>query len=55
MPARPHERCLTSPAPYAVEPGVPLLAMGVLYLLVVVALMVVPAIRQRCRAVSMVS
>jgi MFS family permease len=30
---------------YAMEPGVPLLAMGVLYLLVPVALLVVPAIR----------
>jgi MFS transporter, DHA1 family, tetracycline resistance protein len=40
---------------YAVEPGIPLLAMGVLYLLVAVVLLVVPAIRQKCRAVSMVS
>jgi MFS family permease len=37
---------------YAVEPGVPLLAMGVLYLLVVLALLVVPAVRQMFRAVS---
>jgi MFS family permease len=36
---------------YAVEPGVPLLAMGVLYLLVAVALLVVPAIRHLSRAV----
>jgi hypothetical protein len=33
---------------YAVEPGVPLLTMGMLYLLVAVVLLVVPAIRQRC-------
>jgi MFS family permease len=37
---------------YAVEPGVPLLAMGVLYLLVALALLVVPAIRHLFRAVS---
>lgn len=34
---------------YAMEPGVPLLAMGVLYLLVPVALLVVPAIRYDLR------
>ena len=38
---------------YAIAPGMPLLAMGVLYLLVAVVLLVVPAIRQRCRAVGM--
>ena len=38
---------------YTIAPGMPLLAMGVLYLLVAVLLLVVPAIRQRCRAVSM--
>jgi len=37
---------------YAVEPGVPLLAMGMLYLLVALALLVVPAIRHLFRAVS---
>ena len=37
---------------YAVEPGVPLLTMGVLYLLVTVALLVVPVLRHRCSAVS---
>jgi MFS family permease len=37
---------------YAVEPGIPLLAMGVLYLLVAVALPVVAAIRHLFRAIS---
>jgi len=37
---------------YAVEPGMPLLTMGVLYLLVTVALLVVPVLRHRCSAVS---
>jgi MFS family permease len=37
---------------YAVEPGVPLLAMGVLYLLVAVTLLVVPAMRHVFRPVS---
>jgi MFS family permease len=37
---------------YAVEPGMPLLAMGVLYLLVAVALLVVPAIRHLFSTVS---
>jgi MFS family permease len=33
---------------YAVEPGMPLLVMGVLYLLVPVALLIVPARRHLC-------
>ena len=37
---------------YAVEPGVPLLAMGVLYVLVAMAMLAVPAIRQLFRTVS---
>jgi MFS family permease len=37
---------------YAVEPGVPSLTMGVLYLLVTVALLVVPALRHSFSAVS---
>jgi hypothetical protein len=37
---------------YAVEPGVPLLTMGLLYLLVTVALLVVPSIRHVFSAVS---
>jgi MFS family permease len=37
---------------YAVEPGMPLLAMGVLYVLVAMALLVVPTIQYLFRAVS---
>jgi MFS family permease len=37
---------------YAIEPGMPLLVMGMLYLLVPVALLMVPARRHLCRAVS---
>ncbi len=37
---------------YAVEPGAPLLAMGLLYLLVAMAWLVVPAIRHLFSAVS---
>lgn len=37
---------------YTVEPGVPLLTMGMLYLLVSVVLLVIPAMRQRFSTVN---